>query len=323
MLELGLVGIGPLWDQLYQPALQRQCGRLAVRAAYVPVVGRALQQLADWNVDWADSLGQLLSQSDIRAVLVMDSAWFQAVPAEWACDQGKPVLLADSLGSDPKPLWRLAERARDSGIPIVPDLLHRYTPATHRLRELIVTRLGRIREIDLDFATRPGAEAIPVCSRFLDDPLATALDWCHLLLGTQPDQWSLVRAGGDVRLEVLFSPPADRSTPARVCLRGDWSPSTTGSQARRVLRVQLRCQHGTAEVLGPELLRWHHDGRAHEECLVGERSACDVMIDHFARRVVGGLIPLASLEDALHSLAWGVIARTKGAEGLPPASGLA
>lgn len=320
MLELGLVGIGPLWDQVYQPALQRQCGRLAIRAAYVPVVGRAAQQLGDWNVCWTESLGQLLSQATIRAVLVLDSAWFQAVPAEWACDRGKPVLLADSLGSDPKPLWKLAERARDSGIPLIPDLLHRYTPATSRLRELLVTRLGRIREIDLWYRTGDHPEAIPVSSRFLDDPLATGLDWCHLVLGTHPEQWELVRDQQESRLQIAFSAPADRSSPARVTLCGAWTPPAAGQPSGRIERVSLRCQNGTAEVTAPDRIRWQHEGVEREECLAGERTACDVMIDHFARRVVGGLIPLATLEDALHALAWGVIARTRGAEGASPAT---
>ncbi|MFM8582643.1 MAG: hypothetical protein ACKOFW_14195 [Planctomycetaceae bacterium] len=320
MLELGLVGIGPLWDQVYQPALQRQCGRLAIRAAYVPVVGRAAQQLGDWNVCWTDSLGQLVSAATIRAVLVLDSAWFQAVPAEWACDRGKPVLLADSLGSDPKPLWKLAERARDLGIPLIPDLLHRYTPATSRLRELLVTRLGRIREIELWYRVGDQPEAIPVASRFLDDPLATGLDWCHLVLGTQPEQWGLVREAGQSRLQIGFSPPADRSTAARVTLCGAWAPPAAGQPAGRIERAVLRCQHGSAEVTAPDRIRWQHAEEEREECLAGERTACDVMIDHFARRVVGGLIPLATLEDALRSLAWGVIARNKGAEGVTPSA---
>ena len=44
-------------------------------------------------------------------------------------------------------------------------------------------------------------------------------------------------------------------------------------------------------------LSWVSDGERRVESLVSERSEVEVMLDHFCRRVVGGLIPVADLAD--------------------------
>jgi hypothetical protein len=44
-------------------------------------------------------------------------------------------------------------------------------------------------------------------------------------------------------------------------------------------------------------LHWTVDGQSQDEQLANDRAALDVMLDLFARRVLGGLIPIAGISD--------------------------
>ena len=44
-------------------------------------------------------------------------------------------------------------------------------------------------------------------------------------------------------------------------------------------------------------MTWESAGKREIESLDSERAAVEVMLDHFSRRVVGGLIPVPTLDD--------------------------
>lgn len=50
------------------------------------------------------------------------------------------------------------------------------------------------------------------------------------------------------------------------------------------------------------MITWEHDGVQHRESLSSERPEIEVMLDHFCRRVVGGLIPVPNIEDVHRAL---------------------
>jgi hypothetical protein len=60
-----------------------------------------------------------------------------------------------------------------------------------------------------------------------------------------------------------------------------------------------------AELQGHDQISWQSGGTQADERLGGERSAGELVLDLFARRVRGGLIPLAELSLGLRSLEWG------------------
>ena len=54
---------------------------------------------------------------------------------------------------------------------------------------------------------------------------------------------------------------------------------------------------------GPAHIRWRLTGGETEtESLIADRSEVEVMIDHFCRRSVGGLIPVADISDVCRCL---------------------
>jgi len=67
-------------------------------------------------------------------------------------------------------------------------------------------------------------------------------------------------------------------------------------------RQEVVCEHGTALIESPTVIRWQTDADSAEETLSADRNETEVMLDHFCRRVVGGLIPVADLSDISHGL---------------------
>lgn len=56
-------------------------------------------------------------------------------------------------------------------------------------------------------------------------------------------------------------------------------------------------------MLGPTTVEWTADGKQQSEELTAERTETEVLLDHFCRRAVGGLIPVPTLEDLMRAKA--------------------
>ena len=137
MLPLGLIGLGPQWQCLYKPALQRLRPRLGIRAVFTPIASQALGCCQEWECELQESLAALVDYHEVQAIVILDSSWFGSVPVEFACRLAKPVLVADSPGSLIPDLLEVASLVEETSTTVVPDLLHRHSPATTRLRELL------------------------------------------------------------------------------------------------------------------------------------------------------------------------------------------
>lgn len=304
MLNVGLIGLGPEWEHRYRPALAKLAPRLAVRCVHASIVSRAEQAAAELGCDVAPGLLSLMERDDVRALLVLDTAWYGSVPAQFACQVGKPAFLASRVAHRFREVDELLRQAAQTGVTLMPDFAHRYTPATSRLRELVATRLGRPRVLVVDVAAEcnPGAaeSALPDAGR---DVLAVALDWTMSLVGAVPVAVRAARNGSpsdrlDVHVE--FRRPAAGGVAPKALIRlAQKSPASSASSSDTsiALRASVECVHGMALLEGPQDVKWDSAGEQFVESLVSDRPAVEVMLDHFCRRVVGGLIPVPTLDD--------------------------
>src|SRR5205823_11167174 len=97
MLNVGLIGLGSEWEQRYRPALAKLQQRLRVRCVYAPVITHAEQVAVELGCDVAPGIMTLIEREDVRALLVLDTAWYSDAPARFACQVGKPAFLAGRL----------------------------------------------------------------------------------------------------------------------------------------------------------------------------------------------------------------------------------
>jgi predicted dehydrogenase len=246
-------------------------------------------------------------------VLVLDSAWHGSVPAQFACSVGKPAFLARRFAHRLREADQLLRQAAQTGVMLMPDFAHRYTPATSRLRELIATRLGRPRVLAVDVAATCNPEGIEsALSEAGRDMLAVAVDWSTCLVGSVPVEIHGARnpsTDGRLEVNVEFRRPSVGSAAPVALIRlttqaplPSASSTANGSEMTMGLRASVECVHGTAVLEGPQNLTWSLASgtlpREHfTESLVSDRPDVEVMLDHFSRRVVGGLIPVPTLDD--------------------------
>ncbi|MBI3866339.1 MAG: hypothetical protein HY290_31040 [Planctomycetia bacterium] len=309
MLQVGLIGLGDEWEHRFRPALERLNKRLEVQCVYATVGRRAAQAAAELDCDVAPGLVTLIEREDVRALLVLETDWQAEVPARLACELHKPAFLAGRLADRLSQAQALAHRASEAGVTLMPDLGHRYTPATSRLRELIATRLGR--PLAIEIIAMPGARsavdagAVQSTDRGL---LAAAIDWCTSLVGTAPTAVVPARhsepAGGDgppQRYDVQFRRPSagGDAACATVEIHGanGKGVSNGNGAASPTLRARIRCAQGSALLEPPCGITWESGLDRSAESLTSDRADIEVMLDHFSRRVLGGLIPVPTLED--------------------------
>jgi Oxidoreductase family, NAD-binding Rossmann fold len=311
MLQVGLIGLGAQWQRHYCSAFQRLRQRIAIRCCYAPLPVQSAQLAAELNCDVAAGLVSLLERNDVQAVVVLRTDWHGEAPLRLASDLGKPVFVAepmawDLLSSD----WHT--RAADAGQTIMPGLTARYLPATSRLRELIATRLGRPLEYHLDLQlpslTTPASERY----RATESTLAAALDWCTSLAGASPSHFQLLdsnpaaAAAPLARQQMLvdFRPsPASEQVPQATftLLAHEAPPSADTEPAGALARLVVRCERGTAALTPPHELSWKSSGEQVCESLTSDRTAAEVLLDHFTRRSLGGLIPVPSMDDVFRA----------------------
>lgn len=303
MLDIGLVGLGLDWEACYKPVLIRLRSRLRVRAVHTHVATRCEPVAAELDCRPALSLTSLIERPDLKAIVVLDPGWCGVVPVELALERGKPVFFANAGGLPRDWIPRLAEHSARTGVMLMPDLRFRYLPSTIRLRELIATRIGRPLQLEARWLAgsgegRPGGR--------LDARGVEVLDWFHALAGTAPVRMLRVE-GGRSDGEVEFARPAKGGEPTRgrlvsePCDAPEGDPSSRfGSGAARPVELTIRCERGSARIAQPTEIEWRSGAEGEAACresLTGEREDLELMLDHFARRVAGGLVPVPTFED--------------------------
>lgn len=316
MLNVGIIGFGPAWESRYQPALRRLSDRIQPHAVFDVVRARGVVTAKELNATYVDGIHALISRPDIEALLVFDSDWHFDVPLHFACRYRKPAFIAGSLGDDLPRIERLEKIAAEHGIDMMPELSRRYTPATLRFRELIATALGRVKRlrVELTLPNSTSRTQVPGQTNELD-VLVGLVDWCRSVIGLAPQS---------ISSRVVMASPAQRArftktrqvdlTFARSATDGEAGRAeirlhipgaeVTPSESDMTLHAQADCAHGHATLVGSDQLQWRIGPRHFCEGLSLERSEVEMMLDHFTRRVLGGLIPTPSLDDVCQSLAW-------------------
>ena len=305
-VSVGLIGLGPVWDWRYLPALQNLRRRIRVRAVYDTVLSRAESAAEELDADVCTGVLSLLDRPDVRGVLLLDSAWHGWMPLHFACLRNKPVYVAGSLGEDAAGLRKLHQTACAASLTLMPEFSRRYTPATSRLQELLATRLGRPRRIEIE-ATLPrtdSAGTVPGQGPGRDF-LIGLVDWCRHVQRARPTRVFTDETPQERRrVAIEFAEPRFGGGAPSAELRLAEPPADSlEEEPIAAPRFRVECEQGWALIESPTAIAWSVGRSATTESLVAERTEVEVMLDHFCRRVAGGLIPVADVADVCHSIA--------------------
>lgn len=308
-VNLGLIGLGPFWESRFRPALAKLSAKLRVVAVCDNGVNRAEQAAREMNARVVGGVAALADRANVHALLLLDAGWQGPAILRLLSDRRKPILLAAGVDAAFSELQQWHDQAVSHGVTIMPAFPRRCTPASNRLQELMATQLGR--PLRVEIAISPASlQAVPFATESdfggqtppPQDPLLEWSDWCHYLFRAVPQQITRRADGQGLRLD--FAPLAPSSSPQDVRVAElSLCPTPPVADRPTLDEVRLHCERGQARLLGPTSIEWIADGKQQSEELATERTEIEVLLDHFCRRAVGGLIPVPTLEDLMRAKA--------------------
>ncbi len=306
LVKIGVVGLGSDWQQRLSPAIGKMQSRVRVVAVCDDVAIAARAAAAEWQADPILGIRPLLMRQDIDAVLLRSVGWQR----DWLLDRLRerklPILLGPEVALDPEvalndvQIDALRRCNVDDGTVIVPELPFRYMPATLRLRELLATTLGQTSRLRVHAKAWGSLLAGSL-------PLVPLLDWCTSLMpgvptAVEPTAAQFLEIGGEgvtITFESVGSSSDSRSVVVSLESNSEADPAVAGDTSDRSLLplCELVCERGTAVIESPSDLKWTAGGETKHEQLGEDRSSTEVVLDLFARRVLGGLIPTPDPSD--------------------------
>ena len=293
---LGLIGLGPSWEQVYRDRLLRMQNRLTIRLVYDPVAARAKTIATDLGAQVAGSLRQILNRHTIQGLLILDPGWCKFGILDLVTQSEKPIFFGSpflkSL-SDCVPILNQHSAFQDSLESIshhndqwMPEFGLRFTPASCRLRELIATKLGSVKHMEIH------------CDRNQSfTETVTIVDWFCDIIGTTLHRCT--RTSDDRTGQPVFdfefptlhsSGGSQRSNPRTVRLR-------YAADCKTPVKFDVKCEHGQATITGRTRISWHSPPESADESLNDERNETEILIDQFCRRALGGLNPVGRFCD--------------------------
>jgi len=332
-LRVGIVGLGSQWESRHLPALRSLADRFEVRGICEQVAHLAKRAATELGTVPVDGFRALAAREDIDAILYFADQWYGATPILAACDHGKAVYSAISLPLAPDEARLLRQRVEESGIAFMAELPRRHAPATVRLKELIVTRLGRPR---LLFCHRrvplSGAAAVaPPRDRTSEArDLMELVDWCRYVAGSEPTSVVSVRhaetLGGetdDYQMMSLDFTPTENGTlaPGNGTLAqiscGYYMPRQWEEAVgfRPPAALQVACEKGIAFIDLPASLVWFDGVGRHQESLESDRPVGEHMLLQFHRKVTSLVRAVSGLDDTLKAMQIVQAAATSQTEG--------
>ncbi len=296
-VSVALIGVGSSWDLYYRNAIERLSSKLSVRAVCDSVLLRAASVADEFEATAVSCPWQLTQRTDLHAWLILDPGWYHTYPAELAVNHARPALYANTFAAPLNELTQILQRSLERGETLMPEFPQRFTPATTRLRELIATRLGSVRRIDISIPRRADFTSIDCWLTGNQECFIGLLDWCSCLIGSACDRVVVDSAGGHPQVELNFRPRAAAvGKPAVVFM--NFVGDCEGDIVRRV-----ECERGRAMINGPAQIAWQADDASDDETLGHERSPHEIILDQFCRRALGGLVPVPTVGDALQAIA--------------------
>lgn len=361
MLTVGLIGLGRDWGLRHRSALQTLAQRLHVSTVWAPVQSRAAQAAKELNADVAGSLYSMFERPDIDAVLLLEVGWFCEAVLRWSVHHEKPVYLSRTSGDCLETCATWLNMGPERGDLLMPEFPMRYMAATSRLRELVAVKLGRPEKVEVEAivpadSLTPRAPGLDWASH---EPIADVLDWCCSLVGGVPDAIETRRFSAtadstrdstfaDCQIRLEFDKSGHSSRPCVADIRFVGRPATTGCSPETAsvagtvsnpalqrqptvsLRGTIECVSGRAVLETPDRVTWSQGTQSEAEHLETDRTETEVLLDHFCRRVAGGLIAVPTVDDVrrtwklvravLHSSETGARFRWSDADGSDPAA---
>ena len=315
-LRVGLVGLGGAWENRYRTALLALADRFQVQAVCTPVSVRAEQVARDLGATVIDGYQAMSIRSDIDAILMLAPDWYGPLPILAACEAGKAIYCAAALDIDPHRAIEIREKVDHSGVAFMAEFARRHAPATLRLKELIVTRLGPPRLLFCHHRLQTGKK-LQKQRHSLPHPLVTRdlielVDWCSWVVGSRPV--SVIGANrkpssagkDDYRMLSLdFAAPTENGVGplAQIScgqyLSSKW-PEAVGF--RPPAELQVCCENGVAFVDLPSSLVWYDEAGRHLESLEMDRPVGEQLLTQFHRAVTSLVRRTQDLDDAYAAL---------------------
>jgi predicted dehydrogenase len=290
--------------------------RFEVRAVCAEVALRAERVAKEFHADCVDGFRALTLREDIDAILMLSPQWYGALPILAACESGKAVYCAAALDMEPHQAKEVRDRVDNAGIAFMAELPRRHAAATLRLKELMVTRLGKPRMLFCHLRKAVPEVSGPSRRRMLTSlvnrDLIELVDWCRYVIGSEPHSVLGVRFGpsetaeeGQYRMMSLsFGVEGDPIRPIAQISSGYYLPAawTEAITFRPPAALQVYCERGVAFVDLPTTLVWFDEAGRHMESLESERPVGEQLLALFYRAVTSLVRRTNDLEDAYRAL---------------------
>lgn len=312
-VQVGIIGLGQVWENEYRPALVKLRDRIQVTAVNDCIPARANQIANGSDVRAIHSLSALANSSDVRALLFLESDWRGTAMLPLLLESRKPLFLVEPFGNDLQQINQTRALVEANDLTVVPEFAERYTPASCRLQELLATSLGAVIEVRIDaILPKPAKQSTSLKETLSQEQvhfLVNLFDWCKRILRRSPSQLSVKKIPSEQsentpnhRLSIEYPEKENEQQPVNVVVTFRVANDHTNENPSRIL-YEIACEKGSAVMNSATEISWHLNGEEQVcETLTSERSSVEVMLDHFCRRVVGGLVPVADLDDVARSL---------------------
>lgn len=317
-LRVGLLGLSHDWNTRHLPALRTLQDRFEVGGVYCSVTAFAESMAREFGTKRYDGFRELIRREDVDAVMILENQWYGILPVLAACDYGKAIYCGSEISFDPQQATLVRQEVDKAGVAFMAEFPRRFAPASLRLKELIVTRLGAPQLLFCHRRLTCESSSLRDCSvqEKADRELMELIDWCSFIVGRRVRSVQCIqhcRSGGSTKdasvdyrsLSADLSEPGSAlgSTIAQISC-GTYIPTAWHEAIayRPPAAVQVCCENGLAFLDLPNGLVWFDEAGRHQESLDSERAVGQQLLSQFHRAVTSLVRKTADLDDVYHGL---------------------
>ena len=278
--------------------------RIKIAAVNDCIPARANQVAADFGISAIHGISTLVNQSHLQALLLLETDWRGTALLPMLLSSHIPIFVVEPLGDDLQYVDKIRQVAYSNELTIVPEFTTRYTPTSSRLQELLATSHGAVTKIVID-AVLP-QQSVRHHKEFERHThlLVNQFDWCQRILKDSPIRLHAKKvatnhSGKDTGLQVELIYPAKKNAlnDVHVTINIQTISKKNNGQLNPLM-YSIFCEEGEVIINSSTDILWTlTEKKQVHEILTSERTSTEVMLDHFCRRIVGGLLPVADLDD--------------------------